>query len=118
MRLNRLAWLLCFAFSTWILVFCLEKFPGGNFGKTIRTKYMSYNERINPLGNNRRFATAMTGPLTLFIFQPKGITMGTIFVVEKRRKYGCLAFIGDCLMTLVTGGLWLIWIFIREMRRR
>jgi len=35
-----------------------------------------------------------------------------------RRKYGFWKFMGDCLMTLVTGGLWIIWIFVREMRNR
>jgi hypothetical protein len=38
--------------------------------------------------------------------------------VKVVRPYGCLAFIGDILMTLLTGGLWLIWVFCREMRRR
>lgn len=33
-------------------------------------------------------------------------------------NYGCLAFIFDCVMVLITGGFWLIWIFVREMRRR
>lgn len=33
------------------------------------------------------------------------------------KKYGFWNFIGDVLMTLITGGFWLIWIFIREMRR-
>lgn len=32
------------------------------------------------------------------------------------RKYGFWNFIGDVLMTCLTGGLWLIWIFVREMR--
>lgn len=27
-------------------------------------------------------------------------------------------FLVDVVMTIITGGLWLIWIFIREMRRR
>ena len=31
-------------------------------------------------------------------------------------RYGCLSFIGDILMVVLTGGLWLIWIFVREMR--
>lgn len=35
-----------------------------------------------------------------------------------RKPYGCLGFLGDVFMTIITGGLWLIWIFIREMRRR
>lgn len=34
------------------------------------------------------------------------------------RRYGCLGFFGDICMTLITGGLWIIWIFVREMRRR
>lgn len=34
------------------------------------------------------------------------------------RKYGFLSFVGDLIMTFITGGLWLIWIFCREMRRR
>lgn len=35
-----------------------------------------------------------------------------------RKRYGFWAFVGDVLMTFITGGLWLIWIFVREMRRR
>ena len=34
------------------------------------------------------------------------------------RKYGFWRFIWDCFLVLVTGGLWLIWIFVREMRSR
>ena len=33
------------------------------------------------------------------------------------RKYGLLSFLFDVIMVIVTSGLWLIWIFIREMRR-
>lgn len=43
--------------------------------------------------------------------------MDRLYYVE-RRRYGCLSFLGDVFMTLITGGLWLIWIFVREMRRR
>lgn len=35
-----------------------------------------------------------------------------------RRKYGLLAFLLDVILTCLTGGLWLIWIFVREMRNR
>lgn len=35
-----------------------------------------------------------------------------------QRRYGCLAFLFDIFMTCITGGLWLIWIFVREMRLR
>ena len=34
-----------------------------------------------------------------------------------KRKYGILNFLWDCFMIFITGGLWLIWIFVREMRR-
>jgi hypothetical protein len=34
------------------------------------------------------------------------------------RRYGCMGFLGDIFMTVITGGLWLIWVFVREMRRR
>lgn len=44
----------------------------------------------------------------------------TIHEVEyvPRHQYGCLGFLGDVFMTILTSGLWLIWIFVREMRRR
>lgn len=32
------------------------------------------------------------------------------------RKYGCMSFLFDLLMIALTGGLWLVWIFVREMR--
>lgn len=35
-----------------------------------------------------------------------------------RRHYGIINFIFDVFMTIITSGLWLIWIFVREMRRR
>jgi hypothetical protein len=34
------------------------------------------------------------------------------------KKYGCLNFLVDVVLTCFTGGLWLIWIFVREMRNR
>jgi hypothetical protein len=33
-------------------------------------------------------------------------------------EYDALNFIIDMSMFLITGGLWTIWIFVREMRRR
>lgn len=33
------------------------------------------------------------------------------------RNYGVGHFIVDAFLVVVTGGLWLIWIFVREMRR-
>ncbi len=35
-----------------------------------------------------------------------------------RKPYGCMGFFFDVFMTFLTGGLWLIWIFCREMRKR
>jgi hypothetical protein len=43
--------------------------------------------------------------------------MCRIYYVE-RRHYGFFKFLGDCIMTIITCGLWLIWIFVREMRNR
>jgi hypothetical protein len=39
-----------------------------------------------------------------------------VVAVNKGRGYGLSNFIGDCVMTCVTCGLWLIWVFVREMR--
>lgn len=36
---------------------------------------------------------------------------------RKSGNYGIFKFSIDAILTLVTGGLWLIWIFVREMRR-
>lgn len=33
-----------------------------------------------------------------------------------RKKYGLTKFLIDAALTIVTSGLWLIWIFVREMR--
>ena len=34
------------------------------------------------------------------------------------KRYGVLNFLFDVLLTAITGGFWLIWIFVREMRKR
>lgn len=42
-----------------------------------------------------------------------------IVVTQNRRpRYGCMSFLFDIFMIVITAGLWLIWIFVREMRRR
>ena len=33
-------------------------------------------------------------------------------------RYGLLNFLFDIIMISLTAGLWLVWIFIREMRRK
>ena len=35
-----------------------------------------------------------------------------------KRKYTLCSFLFDIFMCVITGGLWLIWIFVREMRNR
>lgn len=35
-----------------------------------------------------------------------------------QKKYGFFHFLVDATLTVVTGGLWLIWIFVREVRGR
>lgn len=37
--------------------------------------------------------------------------------MKNEQGYGALHFLWDVLLTCLTGGLWLIWIFVREMRR-
>lgn len=38
--------------------------------------------------------------------------------MSRRKRYGFLNFILDIIMIMLTGGLWFIWIFVREMRNR
>ena len=38
--------------------------------------------------------------------------------MSKKSGYGLLNFLFDVLMITITGGLWLVWIFVREMRRK
>lgn len=42
--------------------------------------------------------------------------MPVVYVVQERR-YGFFHFLWDSFMVLLTWGLWLIWIFVREMRK-
>jgi len=41
-----------------------------------------------------------------------------LYVGTPRKRYGFFSFAFDCIMTLATGGLWLVWIFVRELRNR
>jgi len=34
-----------------------------------------------------------------------------------RKKYGFGSFLFDAIMTIITAGFWLIWVFVREMRK-
>lgn len=44
--------------------------------------------------------------------------MSRTIVVKTRKQYTLMSFLFDLLMCFITGGLWLIWIFVREMRNR
>lgn len=41
-----------------------------------------------------------------------------ININRNRKRYGIMAFLFDLILVCITGGLWLIWIFVREMRNR
>ena len=41
-----------------------------------------------------------------------------MYYYKPPRKYGFWRFMLDVFMVLVTGGFWIIWIFVREMRAR
>lgn len=43
--------------------------------------------------------------------------IGDIIMSGNNSNYGCLSFLFDIFMVCITGGLWLIWIFVREMRK-
>ena len=36
----------------------------------------------------------------------------------RKKKYKLRNFVIDVGMTILTGGFWLIWVFVREMRRK
>lgn len=38
------------------------------------------------------------------------------FTINRRKRYTFWAFLGDLFMITITGGLWLIWMFIRHIR--
>lgn len=40
-----------------------------------------------------------------------------VYAKKKRKKYGLFSFLFDVIMIVITGGFWLIWIFVREMRK-
>lgn len=37
--------------------------------------------------------------------------------MTKKKRYGIINFLFDAILTIITSGLWLIWIFVREVRR-
>jgi hypothetical protein len=51
-------------------------------------------------------------------FQEDNGKMATYMHSKPVKKYGFFKFLFDCFMVVITAGFWLIWIFIREMRKR
>lgn len=45
-------------------------------------------------------------------------TINVNYNTRNKKRYGFWNFIGDIFMLTITAGLWIIWIFIREMRKR
>lgn len=54
----------------------------------------------------------------VFYYDGKASRRDIYIATRPPRRYGVLRFLFDCTMFFFTGGLWLIWIFIREMRNR
>lgn len=56
--------------------------------------------------------------LSMFNRPVKEVTMERNIYVVYRKPYTFFSFLFDCCLTVITGGLWLIWVFVREMRKR
>ena len=52
------------------------------------------------------------------IFRDNQAYSRSLYLGRPQKRYGFFSFIFDVVMAFVTGGLWLIWIFVREMRGR
>jgi hypothetical protein len=51
------------------------------------------------------------------LFRPT-ISGRKIMPTPRSKPYGLLKFLADLIMTGVTGGLWLVWVIVREIRYR
>jgi len=52
------------------------------------------------------------------VYQDQQTYSQRIYLATPRKRYGFFSFIFDLFLTIFSGGLWLIWIFVREMRNR
>ncbi len=39
------------------------------------------------------------------------------YIIVEKKSYGIFHFLLDVFLTVITCGFWLIWIFVREMRK-
>jgi hypothetical protein len=69
---------------------------------------MAYNEKKRLRANANRVVPA-TSSLLFFCRLLEAL-------MARRQYYGFTNFVGDAFMTVITCGLWLIWVFIREIR--
>lgn len=61
------------------------------------------------------------GKYNVMLVSPDGNFIPLFYWKEERMrkgKYHLWNFVFDICMIAITGGLWLIWIFVREMRNR
>lgn len=62
-----------------------------------------------------------TGNL-IFGTPSKGFTVTQYVIIDRvntpRKPYGCFAFLLDLFLTILTHGLWIIWIIIRQFIKR
>ena len=82
-----------------------------------RRNNKDYNERqlvcfsyIFSIGNQKGRV------MNVNVYEPRPTPV--YYVYQPRRKYGFFRFMLDVFMVFLTGGLWIIWIFVREMRNR
>lgn len=61
---------------------------------------------------NRSLSSTESTHQSAHTHEPKG----TQNMSRNARKYGLGKFLFDVILVLITGGLWLIWIFVRELR--
>lgn len=54
----------------------------------------------------------------LFLYDDSAPRERVYIPVPAQRRYGFFRFLFDVSLVFVTGGIWLLWIFVREMRRR
>jgi hypothetical protein len=51
------------------------------------------------------------------VFRDNRAYSRSCYLGTPRKRYGFFSFVFDVFMVAITSGLWLIWIFVREMRR-
>lgn len=54
---------------------------------------------------------------SIFSFSFRPLTE-RFYTMARSRHYGVFSFLGDAFMTVITSGLWLIWVFVRELHYR